>query len=286
MKVLVVGCGLVGRALASSLRAGGHAVVGTTTSQAKVDGLRDVCDDVFVLRGSDAGAVADAARGVDVAVVCAGPDARRAMSADERAATYRDVLVGTAEGVVAGVRRAGVRGPVVALSSLSVHGDAADHLPEVTEDSPLTASADASPRCFQEMERTYSEGLGEQAVVFRCADIYGDADPPIEAKVRLAHEVLGGSVPFSGEALYYRVHVDDVVRAVGHALETPLSGVFNLTHREVPPSNRDVFDGIGHRLGLPPLWFRGELVAPSVPVSTERLASTGFRLERTTVQTS
>jgi nucleoside-diphosphate-sugar epimerase len=276
MRVLVLGAGFVGRALTQRLRAAGHAVVGTTTTPAKKADLELLCDEVHVLRGADAEAVAAAAAGCDAVVVCAGPDARRAMSAEERAATYDDVLVQTARSVVS------ARPPyVVALSSLSVYGDAADDLDLVAEDAPLTASDDASPRCFQAMERTYVEGLPEAACVFRCADVYGGDDPPLADKVRLAHTLLGGSVPFSGEALFYRVHVDDVVAAVLHALEGRLTGVYNLTHEQVPATNRARFDGIGSELGLPPLVFRDELRGPARPVSVARLASTGFRTTAT-----
>lgn len=281
MRVLVIGAGLVGQELARGLVADGHVVVGTTTTPAKVESLQQVCSEVAVLRGSDADAVAAAASGADAVVVCAGPNAARAMSAEERAATYDEVLVQTARGVVDAVRAVGVSGPVVALSSLSVYGDAADHLDEVNEESPVTASADASPRTFQLMERTYLDALPDQACVFRCADIFGGEDPPLADKVRFAHTVLGGSVPFEGEALFYRVHVLDVVAAIRHALDRSLSGLYNLTHADVPPSNRECFDSIGAKEGLPPLVFRDELKAPARPVSTDRLAATGFALTHT-----
>ena len=278
-RVLVIGAGLVGRELAARLTAEGHEVVATTTTPEKVDALREVAAEVHVLRGSDTEAVAKAAAGADAVVVCAGPDARRSMTAEERAATYDEVLVQTARSVVGGTPETA---RIVALSSLSVYGDAADDLEEVTEEAPLTTADDASPQKFQEMERIYLDRPG--SVVFRCADIFGGQDLPIAEKVRFAHTVLGGSVPFTGDALLYRVHVDDVIAAIEHALSHDLDGVFNLTHAGVPATNRERFDAIGAELGLGSLTFRDELKAPAVPVSVDRLADAGFVTRHTPVE--
>jgi nucleoside-diphosphate-sugar epimerase len=279
MRVLVLGAGLVGRELAGRLTTQGHDVVATTTTETKVQDLQQVAAEVHVLRGSDTDAVAKAAAGADAIVVCAGPDARRAMSAEERAATYDEVLVQTARSVVAA---APDTARVVALSSLSVYGDAADDLDEVTEDAPLTTADDASPQKFQEMERAYLDR--GRATVFRCADIFGGADLPLADKVRFAHTVLQGTVPFTGDALFYRVHVDDVLAAIEHALTQGLDGVFNLTHGEVPATNRARFDAIGAELGFGPLAFRDELKSPAVPVSVDRLADAGFVTRHTPVE--
>ncbi len=279
MRVLVLGAGLVGRELAHRLTTQGHEVVATTTTEAKVADLQQVATEVHVLRGSDTDAVAKAAVGADAVVVCVGPDARRAMTPEERAATYDEVLVQTARSVVTAVPS---EARIVALSSLSVYGDAADGLEVVTEDAPLTTDDDASPQKFQEMERIYlARG---NAVVFRCSDIFGAGDPPIADKVRFAHTALKGSVPFSADALFYRVHVDDVLGAIEHAVAHDLEGVYNLTHADVPASNRQRFDTISAEQGLPPLTYRDELKAPSRPVSVDRLAATGFTTSHTPVE--
>lgn len=279
MRVLVLGAGLVGRELAARLSSQGHEVVATTTTPEKVADLKDVAAEVHVLRGSDTDAVAKAASGADAVVVCAGPDARRAMSAQERAQTYDEVLVQTARSVV---QAAPGTARVIALSSLSVYGDAADDLDEVTEDAPLTDAHDASPQKFQEMERLYLSRPG--SVVFRCADIFGGQDPPIEDKVAFAHTLLKGSVPFTGDALFYRVAVEDVLGAVEHALSHDLAGVYNLTHAGVPVTNRERFDAIGQAAGYGPLTFRDELKSPARPISVQRLADAGFTTRRTPVE--
>lgn len=279
MRVLVLGAGLVGRELARRLTDHGHDVVATTTTETKVEDLRTVATEVHVLRGGDTESVAKAAAGTDAVVVCAGPDARRAMSAEERAATYDEVLVQTARSVVA---VAPETARLVALSSLSVYGDAADDLEEVTEESALTSADDASPQKFQQMERVYLDR--GRSTVFRCADIFGGSDLPIADKVQFAHTVLKGSVPFCGDALFYRVHVDDVLAAIELALTRDLDGVFNLTHADVPATNRQRFDAISADLGLPPLVYRDELKAPARPISVDRLADAGFVTRHTPVE--
>jgi nucleoside-diphosphate-sugar epimerase len=220
--------------------------------------------------------VHEAAKGVDAIVVCAGPAAQQAMTPEQRKATYQEVLVETALSAAT----APIAGPVIALSSLSVYGDAANHLDVIDESSPLTDAEDASPACFQAAERAYREHAGERACIFRCSDITGPEDLPIEAKLRMAHQFLGGSVPFHDDALFYRVHTDDVVGAIEFAIDNRLAGTFNLTHADVPPRNKQFFDAMCEAIELPPLTYRNELLAPTKPVSTERLRSAGYVVAR------
>lgn len=272
MKVLVIGAGFVGSAAATRLAELGHEVTVTATSEEKVATLKEKYGRAVVLRGSDAEQVAAAVAGKDAVVVTAGPSAQGSMTPEGRAKTYRDVLVTTAENVVAAC---GPETRVVSLSSLSVYGDAANHLEVITEESPVTDSADPSPSNFLAMEKVYST-LGDRAAVLRCGDIFGPGDPPIGEKVAMAHKFLGGSVPFSGDALLYRLHVQDASDAVVHALQAGLSGTYNLTHAEVPPTNSRLFDTLSAEQGLPALEYRDEIASPAKPISVDRLTASGF----------
>jgi nucleoside-diphosphate-sugar epimerase len=272
MRMLCIGSGLVGSRFGALARAGGNTVIGTTTTPEKLETLAGTFDEMRLLRGSDGSAVAAAARGCDAVVVTAGPSAAQAMSREDRQTSYREVLVDTAESVAALPDSP----RLVMLSALSVYGNAADDLDLIDEDSPTTDSDDPSPAMFLAAERTYRTAAETRTTILRCADIYGADDPPIEAKVRMAHEMLGGSVPFGGEALFYRVSVDDVAAAVLFALEKGLHGTFNLTHGDTPATNRELFDRIGTSQGFDPLDFRDEIAAPSRPISIGRLVAAGF----------
>jgi len=273
MKVGILGSGLVGSALGARLLAFGHHVTGTTTRSERIDVIGDCFSEVRVLRGSDRASVAGLVDGCDAVIVTVGPSAAQAMTREDRAASYHDVLVATAESVCAAASTA----QLVMLSALTVYGDAADADGLVTESFSLTTSDDPSPSMFQAAESVYRDTAPDRSCIFRCADIWGAHDPPIADKVRFAHDILKGSVPFQAEALFYRVHTDDVVNAVLHAVDGRLVGTFNLASSEVPLTNATLFDAISSDLGYAPLEYRGEIRGPSVPVSVAALDAAGFR---------
>ncbi|MBW9205555.1 NAD(P)-dependent oxidoreductase [Mumia sp. zg.B17] len=280
MKILVIGAGLVGASAATTLRERGHHVTVTTTTPGRVDDLASRFDEVVVLRGADREAVHAAVAEADAVVVSAGPVAAHSMTPEDRAKTYHEVLVATAGSVTS----APGSPHLVALSALSVYGGAANHLEMVDEDSPVTDSDDPSPDRFLAMEDVYRTEAGDRSTIFRCGDIFGADDPPIDAKIAMAHQYLGGSVPFGADALLYRLHVEDAADAIVHAVETRIVGTYNLTHPELPPTNAELFDAISAAQGLPPLVYRAEIAAPAVPISVDRLRDAGFVAKRSYVE--
>ncbi|MET7394520.1 NAD-dependent epimerase/dehydratase family protein [Dactylosporangium sp. NPDC005572] len=267
MRYLIVGCGNVGMELGRRWTAAGHRVTGTTTSPGRVAEVGAVCSDVAVLRGSDADAMARAARDVDAVVLTVSPRISKAFDAADRVQEYADTL--TASATVA----AGVHPRVVFTSSVSVYG--AGEGATVAESSPLTRDDDASPRNFIAAEKAV---LAAGGAVVRIPDVYGhprDLDYP--ARVRLAHELLGGSVPFDGDALLYRIDYRDAAAALDFVVTNGLTGVYNaVPDATVPPTNRDVFSRICADEGWPDLTYRGEIKTPVVPISSQRLRGEGF----------
>lgn len=277
MRYFILGAGLAGKAIARVLREQGHEVIGTTTTPAKVADLKAYFDDVRVLRGSDTDLIADAVVGVDGIVVSAGPPAL--FDEAEREIAYRAALGDTAESIVAAVRKAGMTGPVVAMSSISVYGSAQNDRERIEEDGPLATRELASPRNFQLMEDIYTQGLPDQACIFRCVEIYGENDPPVEAQLTMVHEKLGGRLPFAADALLYRTEVTQVADAVAHALTTRMHGIFNLAGETVPPTISERCDPIAEANGWPPFTYLGELANPTRPLSVDRLTAAGFRFD-------
>jgi nucleoside-diphosphate-sugar epimerase len=266
---VIIGCGNVGMELARRWTAAGHRVTGTTTTEGRVAELQEVCSDVAVLRGSDRAAVEKATRGADAVVLTVSPRLSRSFNAEERIAEYADTLTASA------ATAAAVHPRVVFTSSISVYGSGQGEL--VDESTPPTEDDDASPRNFVAGEQAVLATPGGAAV--RIPDVYGhprDIDYP--ARVRMAHEMLGGSVPFSADSLLYRIDYRDAAAALDFVVTQGLTGVYNAIPDEaVPPTNAEAFGEICAAEGLPPLTFRGEIKTPTMPVSSAKLRAAGFK---------
>ncbi len=271
MRVMVLGCGNVGVEFAARARACGWSVVGTTTTPGRVAELEPMLDEVVVLTGEDTDAVAAAAAGADAVVVSASPRIMQARTVEERAASYRQVLVASVESAVAACDR------VVFCSSVSVYGDGSQTSGDVLdEDAPRTDSDEPSSVYFAMAEDVVL--ATPRGAALRLADVYGnDRDIPYVDRVRMVHEHMGGSVPFAADGLLHRVHVEDVAAAIVHVLANDLAGAYNVVPDLVPaPRNGDAFDAIADEAGLDRLEFRGELATPTRQVSSAKLRGTGF----------
>jgi nucleoside-diphosphate-sugar epimerase len=272
LKILILGLGHVGSALARAWRAAGHSVLGTTTTPGKVEGLRELVDGVLVARGSEGAAIRVAAEGCDALVITVAPSVRNARSREERFATYRDALVTTCESASAAHPRC------IFLSSFSVYGDGGPGEAAIVEDGPLSTSDEPSSVNYQLAEAAVLR-RGEGAVL-RLPDIYGaPGDTSLPDRVRLGLDLMGGRVPFGAGALFYRIHFEDVVRATDHVLTKGLRGAFNVCDEEaLPPTNAETFNAISDANGWPRLQFLDQIKAPTRKISAARLYATGYRI--------
>lgn len=270
-QLLILGLGHVGKALAQRFRSEGVRVIGTTTTPAKVEGLREFADEVHVLRGTDAGGIRAIGRDCDAIVATVAPNVRQARTREEREATYRDALVASCESAAAANPR------VIFLSSFSVYGDGGPGTEPISEDTGVRNETEPSARYYSQAERAVL--ASGQGCVLRLPDIYGaPGDLSFTQRVKLAHEIMKGKVPFGPDAPLYIIHFQDVVAAAEHALRKKLTGVYNVCVDGVlPKTNEQVFGELCRRHGLPPLEFLAQIKAPNRRISAQKIYATGFR---------
>ena len=273
MKILILGLGNIGSALARKWRGQGHHVTGTTTTEGKVQGLREIADEVIVARGSEAATIAEAAKGRDAVVITVAPSVRQARTPEERTTAYRDALVATCVSAAAAHPRC------IFLSSFSVYAEGPPGGEPIGEGDPLPDSGEPSTVNYRAAEQAVL--VGAQGAALRLPDMYGaPGDTSLVDRVRLGIDFMGGRVPFGRDALFHRIHFEDVVSAVDHVVRHGLTGSFNVCDEEtLPPTNAAVLDSICDEKGWPRLTFLDQIKAPKRRISAARIYATGWRAE-------
>lgn len=274
MRLMVLGCGNVGLEVTERAKGRGWEVVATTTSSGRVEELSKYADDVVVLEGKDAAAVAAAAKGCDAILVSASPRIMSSVTVEDRANSYREVLVASCESAAA------VCDQIIFMSSVSVYGDGTQESRDfLDEETPRTTSDEPSSVYFAMAEDAALRA--PQGVVLRLADVHGGPnDMDYTSRVKMVHQYMGGGTDFAPDGKLHRVHVDDVANAVIYALENKLTGAYNCVPDVVPaPTNKEAFDAIADNAGLERIEFRDKLRTPTQQVSSAKLRAAGFVFE-------
>lgn len=273
MKVLILGMGHVGKALAQKLKSNGHSVVGTTTTPGKVAELELIADEVFVLQGSETEKVRAAATGCDALIVTVAPNVRNTRTVEERHQHYNEVLVKSCASAQAACARS------LFLSSFSVYGDGGEGSSPIDELTPTSNHEEPSSKYYQLAEQQILSH--PQGCVLRFPDMHGaPGDLSFSQRVKMAHEIFAGKAIFSADAPLYAIHFEDVVDSVYHALEHKLTGIYNVCDNDnVPATNKVVFDAICDDLNLSHLEFLGHIKAPNRKISAQKIYDTGYSVQ-------
>jgi len=220
MRVLVTGgTGFTGAALVRRLLGAGHEVVALDTKPGiRLDELRAAGADVRLGSVTDARALDEAMRGVEVVHHVAAAF-REVGQPDEY--FYQVNVTGTRNvleaAVCHGVRR------FIHCSTCGVHGDVAQ--PPADEDAPIEpADYYQETKWLGELEvRRFAEGSLATVVLRPCA-IYGPGDP---GRFRLLFQrVASGRFPMfgGGQVLYHTLFIDNFIDAFMLAMESSGTG--------------------------------------------------------------
>jgi nucleoside-diphosphate-sugar epimerase len=267
MRVLIIGCGYVGRPLGAALVRAGHEVIGLQRSAADAGeiaalGIRPVIADIT--RAAD---LADLPGPFDWAVNCVS-------STRGGADVYRQVYLEGTDHLIARLGHPQLK-KYVHLSSTSVYGQADGTV--VTEESPTEPASETS-RILVETERRLLAACarGFPAVVLRLSGIYGPD------RGFLYQQFLRGEARLNegGARLINMIHRDDAVAAIIAALERAQPGeVFNVTD-DAPVPQRDFFQWLAETLNrpLPPAAAEGENLPRKRGLTNKRVSNARLKM--------
>nr|WP_303652688.1 NAD-dependent epimerase/dehydratase family protein [Paludisphaera mucosa] len=247
--MLVVGCGYLGRRVASEWVGRGEAVFGMTRSAEGAAslaalGVRPVRADVL-----DAASLAGLPA-VDRVLYAVGYD--RGAGPSKRS-VYVDGLRNVLEHLPAGVAR------LVYVGSTSVYGD--DDGGWVDEDSPAEPITESGRICLdaERVLTAWARESGVSTVILRCSGLYGPG--------RIIRRTLierGEPIPGDPERTLSLIHVDDAARAATAALDAASPGRLYLASDDRPVPRREYYRVVAAHLNAPPPAF-----IPPAPGSPE-----------------
>lgn len=239
MRIVIAGCGYLGRVLGLGYLKEGHAVLGLRRDPAAVEALRAEGLNAAAADLLEPDTYPLAALGADLVVLCQAPSRR----SDGYGVTYAAACESFGRWAVSHeVRR------IVFVSSTSVYGDLGGEWIDETVD-PLasgkhSAEARAKAEDLLRAERSIL-GSGVSACVVRSAGIYGPGRNRIAA-------VRGAQVPAAtkGESYTNRIHVEDLAAAVRVVADKGAPGEVYIASDGSPSTQGDFYDWLFGRLGV------------------------------------
>lgn len=258
-RLVVLGCGYVGAAVARAARARGAEVVGLTRNEAKAIALRDEGIEMVVADLADDawhGRIAGEADFVLNAVSSGGGGVEG----------YRASYVGGMQSIVRWAAERGAAGTVVYTSSTSVYPQSGGAM----VDESSATGGDERARLLLEAE-SILRGAGERACrrwfVLRLAGIYGPG------RHYLLNQVKLGEVAGRGEHRLNLVHRDDIAAAVlacFAARAEVRNEIVNLAD-DGPTPKQEVVAWLARRVGVAEPRFTGEPAGGRRTVTPDRV---------------
>jgi uncharacterized protein (TIGR01777 family) len=239
MKVAISGVtGMIGSALASSLRADGHDVVGISRRPGDGDVVWDVA-----ARTIDA----DGLEGLDAIVHLAGESIQGRWTSAKRSRIMRsrvdstDLLVDTIEGLDARPR------VLVSGSGVDYYGDRGDEL--LTEEAAPGSGFLAEVTQRWEAAATRADAFGVRVACARTSMVLSPGGGALQRLLTITRFGLGGPLG-SGRQFWSWVTLDDEVRALRHLIDHDVEGPANLA-TPTPVRQREFADTLGAALHRP-----------------------------------
>ena len=274
MKIAIIGCGYVGKAVAKKWYEQGHELTVTTTTPEKVPQLADFVHHVKVLQGNDLEALKEICQGQDIILLSVGSKGRT----EEK---YRFSYVQTAENLKKALENNSTVKQVIYTSSYSIVGNHnGEWVDETTPDKPANIFAEILLEVEQILISMQTEN--RRVCILRLGGIYGE-----NREIRkIFRNAMGQTRPGAGLEYGNWVHLEDIVAGIQFARVQNLSGLFNLVGDE-PMQRKVMLDKLAEKYNLEPVIWDESQPSPrvfNVRVSNQKIKSRGFTFKYPVIQ--
>ncbi len=265
MRIAILGCGYVGKALARfwSLKKE-FVLTCTTRSKENIAPLQKITQRSFLLSGENQEEMLRLLQTNDIILVTVAAD-----SVED----YKKTYLRTAQSIHYAASKLKEKKTLFYTSSASVYGDHQGKWVDETS-SLLTASQEGKILVETEKEYLSLTSLGWKVTLFRLAEIYG---PGRDLSQRVRH-LQGRVLPGTGNYFTNMVHIEDIVGVIHHALTHHLEGLFNLADDD-HPTRKEFYNKIADHLDLSRIVWDPQLTRlnrGNKKVSNHAIKSSGY----------
>ena len=249
MRILITGgTGLIGRALAAELVAGGHEVTVLSRKAGQVTGLPPGVQ-AAAWDATSAQGWTGLADGADAVVNLAGESIGAGRWTETRKQRILDSRLDAGRAVVHAVAQAGQKPRVlIQASGVGYYGPCRDQ--EITEESPPGSDFLAGVAVQWEASTEAVEAAGVRRAIIRTGVVLSTEGGALP-RMLLPHRFFAGGRLGSGRQWFPWIHIQDETAAIRFLIENEsASGPFNLAAPQ-PVTNADFSRALGRVLGRP-----------------------------------
>jgi nucleoside-diphosphate-sugar epimerase len=265
MKIVIIGCGYLGTALAKHFSKLGHEITATSKSSKRLKSLSKIVQRGIIGSGSDEKLMQMLVDQNDLILMTLS-----SVSFND----YETTFLKTAQTLRKAALKSQKPKKLIYTSNTSVYGEY--HGQWVNETTPLNPISHAAQTLIDTENVLLSlETLHWQVTILRLGVIYG----PGRDLVQKVKDVQGNVLPGLDSHYTNMVHLDDVVESIDHIITHQLTGIYNLSDDD-HPTRKEMFDEICQKFHLPNLkWNPSESVYHNgnKRVSNVKLKSTGYQ---------
>ena len=268
MKIAIIGCGYVGKAVAQLWTNNPEiTVTATTTTPDKVADLNAIAKYVFILKGDDPEALRAVLEDQDAVVLSVAPKSAEA---------YESAYLHTAKTLASVLPEFPNIKQLVYTGSYSVYGN---HNGEWVDESTPVKPNNSKSEILAETEQVLINAANTNlnVCILRLGGIYG----PNRELIKIYGRAAGQTRPGSGNEPSNWIHLGDIVGAIDFAINQGLDGIYNLADDD-RLTRGELTDKLFAKHNLPPItWDASQPSQRSsqAKVSNQKIKDAGYQLK-------
>jgi nucleoside-diphosphate-sugar epimerase len=267
MKILIIGCGYVGKAIAKLWQETGHLVTVTTTTPAKLTELKAIANQAILFKSDQLEQFSEIIADQELILLTIGASSRT-----EEA--YKNTYLKTAQNLAKILPQNQSVKQVIYTGSYSILGN--HNGAWVTEETPPQPLNESNLILQQTEQILLSLSAPVNTAILRLAGIYG---PGREIK-KIFSNWTGKTRPGTGQEFSNWIHLEDIVNALELIRQKSLTGIYHLAN-DYPLTKQELLDRMCQKYHLPTISWTGsqpETVAYNLRLSNQKIKDAGLNL--------